>query len=66
VAARAGISILDSSVAQDCVPRHLASARVRPALNWTVVAVTPQRTIPSQATKAVLAEIAAALKDDPD
>jgi DNA-binding transcriptional LysR family regulator len=66
VAARAGISILDSSVAQDLVPRHLGSARVRPALNWTVVAVTPQRTIPSQATKAILAALAAALQNDPD
>jgi len=66
VAARAGISILDSSVAQDFVPRHLTLARVRPALTWTVVAVMPQRTIPSQATKAVLAELAAALKDKMD
>jgi DNA-binding transcriptional LysR family regulator len=65
VAARAGVSILDSSVAQDFAPRHLASARVRPALDWTVVAVTPQRTIPSQATRALMAELAAALQDDP-
>ena len=65
VAARAGVSILDSSVVQDFVPRQLASTRVRPALNWTVVAVTPQRTIPSQATKAVLAALAAAFMDEP-
>jgi DNA-binding transcriptional LysR family regulator len=65
VAARAGVSILDSGVAQDFVPRHLASARVRPALDWTVAAVTPQRTIPSQATQALLQELAAVLQDDP-
>jgi len=66
VAARAGVSILDSSVAQDFAPRYLASARVRPALDWTVVAITPQRTIASQATKAVLAELAAVLQADPE
>jgi DNA-binding transcriptional LysR family regulator len=66
VAARAGVSILDSSVAQDFTPRYLASARVRPALDWTVVAITPHRTIASQATKAVLADLAAVLQAEPE
>ncbi len=65
VAAQAGVSILDSGVAQDFVPGRVDAARVQPALDWTVVAVTPQRTIPSQATQALLAELAAALRDDP-
>lgn len=65
VAARAGVSILDSGVARDFAPRHLTSAPLRPALDWTVVAVTPQRTIPSQATQALLAKLAAVLQEDP-
>ena len=61
VAAKAGVSILDSSVARDYAPDHLAVIKIDPPLRWTVVAVTPLRTTPSQATKALLSALAKSL-----
>ncbi len=57
VAARAGVSIVDPSVAADFAPARLATVQVRGSARWTVVAVTPQRTVASQATAAFLAEL---------
>lgn len=61
VAAGAGVSIVDPSVAADFAPGDLATVQVRGSARWTVVAVTPQRSIASHATAAVLSELTRAL-----
>ncbi len=62
VAAGAGVSIIDPSVARDYAPRHLAAIEVRPRQAWAVVALTPRRTIPSQATRALLSDLVGAAR----
>ena len=55
----AGVAILDPGVARDHGAGGLALVALEPSLSWTLAVITPQRRAPSQATKALLAEIAA-------
>ncbi len=59
VAAGAGVAILDPGVARDHGAGSLALIELECSLSWTLAAITPRRRAPSQATKALLAEIAA-------
>ena len=61
VVAGAGIAVIDPTVARDYSPEPLVTLAIEPPQDWTVVALTPQRTTPSQATSALLEALVAAL-----
>jgi DNA-binding transcriptional LysR family regulator len=63
VASGAGVSIVDPTIADEIPRQAINVLRLRPALLWSIGALTSRRRTPSHALQALLAELSAKTED---